>query len=446
MRYNLKVGLCILCKEILRSMKKTTYKHFLLFLLFSFMFSSAYSCKGSKKTVTNYAYQYRAKSASDALQLQYHASSDTTTDVYLKLPDALKNNSTQNKFRFNVYLFWYNDNKEEVPVDSATLNFNISKTELGSKPIMFKASLPIEAPNIHWLKIVAVEEFTGAAYRGNMVINRSFDNEKQRDYNYLIRDPLTQLPILANYVPVNTPLTLQYRDNRKQQDFVIAYYKTSIPQAKPPYSTQASITYPTRPDSVITTNNAQFVPTTTGLYCIKTTKSNEYGKVLVVVPQSYPKLTTAQELIVPLRYITRNEEYNALNNNRLSKKAIDDFWLERAGSYARGKILIKEFYGRVQKANTLFTTQQQGWKTDQGLIYIIFGEPDYVYKGLEVEQWTYAANNVHQDIRFVFSVESNSPFTTQAMQLVRQVDYAEIWNMAVYEWRKGLIGNASFAE
>ena len=38
----------------------------------------------------------------------------------------------------------------------------------------------------------------------------------------------------------------------------------------------------------------------------------------------------------------------------------------------RARSLIKTYYSRVEKANEMFTSHVEGWKTDRGMISIIF--------------------------------------------------------------------------
>ncbi|MDZ7822184.1 MAG: GWxTD domain-containing protein [Candidatus Marinimicrobia bacterium] len=40
--------------------------------------------------------------------------------------------------------------------------------------------------------------------------------------------------------------------------------------------------------------------------------------------------------------------------------------------------LMNEYYYRVQTANQRFSGQREGWRSDRGMIYIIYGEPDAV--------------------------------------------------------------------
>jgi hypothetical protein len=39
---------------------------------------------------------------------------------------------------------------------------------------------------------------------------------------------------------------------------------------------------------------------------------------------------------------------------------------------------MEEYFARVDYANEKFKSRRDGWKTDMGMVFIIFGNPDYV--------------------------------------------------------------------
>jgi GWxTD domain-containing protein len=120
------------------------------------------------------------------------------------------------------------------------------------------------------------------------------------------------------------------------------------------------------------------------------------------------------------------------------KKRIDKFWTDLGGSNERAKELIRKYYGRVLESNKQFTSYQEGWKTDRGMIYIIFGAPNRVTKRKNVEIWTYgeAANSSTTTFSF-FRIKN--PFTDNDYYLERNDLFKEPWYQAVDLWRQGKI-------
>lgn len=154
----------------------------------------------------------------------------------------------------------------------------------------------------------------------------------------------------------------------------------------------------------------------------------------------FPKVTRAQQLLEATRYITTRKEYERLKAMPDRKKAIDQFWLETGGNYDRARTLIRAYYNRVQDANRLYTSYLEGWKSDRGMIHIIFGQPQSIYRDEETEQWTYNAVVGFPELLFVFR-KMNNPFTTNDYSLIRQPVYENVWFQAVDQWRQGRVVN-----
>ena len=74
----------------------------------------------------------------------------------------------------------------------------------------------------------------------------------------------------------------------------------------------------------------------------------------------FPNLTTANQLLEPLRYLTTKEEYSGIMSSVDKRKAIDAYWLKLAGSKERARFLIKNYYNRVQISNQFFTSYLRG--------------------------------------------------------------------------------------
>ena len=140
-------------------------------------------------------------------------------------------------------------------------------------------------------------------------------------------------------------------------------------------------------------------------------------------------------MLLPLRYLTTKKEFNELLLQKNKKIAVENFWIEIAGNQSRAKSLIRKYYNRVQEANRLFTSYLEGWKTDRGLIYIIFGPPNIVYRMSDYERWIYGEAGNKLSLKFDF-VKVNNPFTDNDYSLVKSPDYKEKWYHAVNYWRR----------
>jgi len=91
-----------------------------------------------------------------------------------------------------------------------------------------------------------------------------------------------------------------------------------------------------------------------------------------------------EQAIKQLRYIADDREINFMlegsEEDRYNK--FKAFWLERDPSPGTGpNELMEEYYRRVGFSIEAFTNVQEGWRTDRGMVYILFGPPDEIEAG-----------------------------------------------------------------
>lgn len=71
------------------------------------------------------------------------------------------------------------------------------------------------------------------------------------------------------------------------------------------------------------------------------------------------------------------------------KESFDSFWMNTYSTKSRARNAIRKYYNWIENANTLFTDFKPGWKTDRGMMYIVFGKPNEVYRTGSLEEWYY---------------------------------------------------------
>jgi hypothetical protein len=107
--------------------------------------------------------------------------------------------------------------------------------------------------------------------------------------------------------------------------------------------------------------------------------------------------------------------------------------LSITGTPERARIFMRNYFRRVEQANVLFSSYKEGWKTDRGIIYIIFGPPEEVFLVGNREVWEY--NNVYYKGRFTF-VKSPTIFDPENFVLIRDKNYSDNWYSMIDLWRK----------
>ena len=186
-------------------------------------------------------------------------------------------------------------------------------------------------------------------------------------------------------------------------------------------------------------NGGSFRAWKPGIYKVEAHNHDLNALTLFYFYEDYPLVNTFPLMGQSTRYITRNEEYTALRKPGHEEAAIDSFWLSRTDQDENvSKSMIKLYYNRVQMANLLFTSYKPGWETERGLIYIMYGEPDYVDYTNETETWLYHQQHELPEISFEFTRKEN-PLTLADFVLRRNPNYYNSWRIVSYRWRRGLM-------
>ena len=235
----------------------------------------------------------------------------------------------------------------------------------------------------------------------------------------------------------NQNQTFQIHNSFGTDTFRVWYYNYPFQIATPTFFNPVPIKFPERVDTVfVFTDTEIFQFNKTGLYVFHSTTHTGLHFSLVCVNESYPFITEPMQMAKPLRYISKNEEYEYFIAKNI-KDRVDSFWIDKSGSPDHAKVMIRRYYNRVQFANEFFTSYQEGWQTDRGLVYIIFGPPDDVFFDADAEWWGYRSRGNRSAVRYKF-IESENPFGVNSYTLLRNQSYFDSWNRLGYAWRHGL--------
>lgn len=179
---------------------------------------------------------------------------------------------------------------------------------------------------------------------------------------------------------------------------------------------------------------------------ITTESGKTYFKVrdFGVKGENYPFIKSTKDLIEPLYYLMRKNEYeNALATKSPDslKRKIDLFWLQEMSNSVKAKRLIELFYRRVEEANLQFSNYKEGWKTDPGMIYILFGPPMYVDQGFGNMKWYYEFDAGLSEPKIVFKDTRyrNKTFPFENYILQRSPDLFNLQYTQIQTWRDGSI-------
>ena len=175
-----------------------------------------------------------------------------------------------------------------------------------------------------------------------------------------------------------------------------------------------------------------------GLYFAQEDSSSRDGFSFMILPNKYPRVTRAEELVSPLIYITTRDERGRLTSSLKPKDELDKFWIDVGGNRDHARRIIKEYYEHVETANNMFTNYKEGWKTDRGMVYIIFGKPEKITRYDDREEWFYEKNANFGDVYFTFT-RKPTIFSPDNYELMRYSEYDRVWYGTVEQWRKGVL-------
>jgi hypothetical protein len=93
---------------------------------------------------------------------------------------------------------------------------------------------------------------------------------------------------------------------------------------------------------------------------------------------------------------------------------------------------MRNYFRQVELANRYFTSYKEGWKTDRGMVYIVFGLPTEVAKIEDREVWTYRRDDLRTTFTFM---KSSSVFDPDNYVLIRDKKYQQMWYETIDKWR-----------
>lgn len=392
-------------------MNLTSYYLFLLALFFGYR-ANAQTTLGSY----NFAYQYKPDS-----EISLHHQSVQKSDsvkIYLRL-DLHKENASIDDYLVSIHTSHsYTDQLEAVSQTA----IDSSYAELDEQ----KHLLHYAIPSSHLAPIIVVQlesKLSGIDYFYDILPSAYplmlFNIDGRIEFNPWLN------PGVYNF----------HASNKELYGY---FYEYSFPPALPPMPVKNDVPQKSMEidSTFIAQGNENLWFTKPGLYLIQLDSTDRNGFSFRVENKHFPKVKKLENLIDPLIYITTNEENEKLQNIKGEKKEFDRFWLELTNSPDRAKNIIKNYFDHVEQANALFTTYKSGWKTDMGMIYIIFGPPDEVLKTVNGQSWHYFSLPQLPSIQFDF-VKTETAFSTAHYVLIRDKKFTNAWYRTIDLWRKG---------
>jgi GWxTD domain-containing protein len=341
----------------------------------------------------------------------------------------------------------FNISQGKVLTDTALFNIEIIKEETRDE-YLYNIPLRVEKGLDYIAEVRIVDRIRQQMVQGFVSFNTLTENNR---YNFYARGHFMHNPLLNPVIRKNEFLNLVY--TRKPIDSIfISYYKSYEGIPYPPSMILPERSMSDKPDTIVGLAYSDTMPMMfprKGIYMCTIGKEIRDGYTFMNFGPSFPGMTTPEEMFEPLAYISSEDELAALRSSIKPKVALDDFWISCGGNIEKARELIRIYYTRALYANYYFTSYKEGWRTDRGMIYLLYGPPDKVYKSSEDESWGYRKSEikttwgtrtqVKEDYLFFHFKKRDSRFSDNDYSLSRSETVASYWDKAVLNWRKGIV-------
>jgi len=341
----------------------------------------------------------------------------------------------------------YNITSDRILADTSAMNINIVK-EATRREYVYRVPLIVE-PGARYMAEVKILDRLRLEVVQSFVPFNTFSVSNR--YNFVARGHFNKAELFNPVVRVNEYLNLLYP--RKSIDTLfISFYKpfTEVPYPPSMMLPEKVIDYD--PDTVVALPYSDTLPImfpSEGMYFCTIGKDLNEGFTFYNFGESFPTMTKPEAMIKPLAYLASEDEMNSMLSSARTKAALDEFWIKCGGNVEKSRELIRIYYTRILYSNYYFTSYKEGWRTERGMIYTIYGPPDKVYKNSDGESWGYRKQVIKSSwggryhlkndyLYFNFKIRDNK-FSDNDFYLSRNETLVTYWDKAIASWRKGIV-------
>lgn len=413
----------------------------LLFIVVSVFLASMFGCRPTGNLgIRNFANQYAEIPKAPLLQVVPFSQNDSISHIFARwrYSDLTYRKNDKEKIShasYSLHFEIYANFQSTTLLDSGTYFLADSLHDGSSEMCDFEFDVKSPKGQTSLLSLTLFDRNSNAQHIATYYIRKieqwssSYFKASQEGSGLLYS------PVLYTKQPV-----VVTSSNTVIKSLNVSLFRQHFPLPAPPFVPDERLRFNYKPDSsfIIPLENGNSSPlelNKQGFYFFSNDSAFREGFTLFRYSPGFPEFINARQMLVPLRYITSAKEFEKLNSIRNIQNAVDSFWIATAGNTDRALMLIHDYYSRVQRANELFSSHMEGWQTDRGMIYIIYGMPNVVYRSNVQEEWIYGeAGNIRSQHFYFLKVDN--PFSTSDFVLLRDPDIRQAWYMAVERWRR----------
>lgn len=341
----------------------------------------------------------------------------------------------------------FNISQGKLLADTAVYNISIVK-ETGKPEYVYNVPLKVEKGIEYLAEIKILDRLRLQVVQAFVPFNTLSYNNK---YNFRAQGHFEKNELFNPVLRVNEYINLVYTRGPVDSLF-ISFYKPFREVPDPPSMLLPEKTLDYEPEQVVAIPYSDTMPMMfprEGIYLCSSGRNIKEGFTFLNLGVSYPAMATPEVMIEPLVYLASQVEIATLRSAVKPKVALDDFWIKCGGNVDKARELIRIYYTRVLYSNYYFTSYKEGWRSERGMIYIIYGPPDKVYKTSEGERWGYrkpviksswgGRYRVSEEYLFFNFKKKENLFSDNDYYLSRSETLVTYWDQAVSIWRKGIV-------
>ena len=430
------------------------YLKYILYASFALNIIIAVSCRSSQTSVDSKDLSYLYNPTKNPISPRYNfvRKTESTAEFSVKFfsSDLFFSEANPRGVPMSMILVTiklYNVTSGTTLSDTAVMNLSIVK-ETGKTEYVYSTELHVEQGQKYMTEVKILDKLRLSVVQAFVPFNTLSEFNK---YNYMARGHFDKNQLFNPVLKQNEYVNLVYTRGPADSLYV-SYYEPFKPIPDPPSMLLPEKTLDYPPDTTFALPYSVAQPIMfprKGIYLCSVKKELKDGFTFLNLGQEYPSMTTPETMIDPLAYLASQDEMTAMRTAQKPKMALDDFWIKVGGNVEKSRELIRIYYTRVLYANYYFTSYKEGWRSERGMIYIIYGPPDKVYKSAEGESWGYRKPvlrsswggrfSVKEDYIFFNFRKKDNIFSDNDYYLSRSETLITFWDQAIASWRKGLV-------
>jgi GWxTD domain-containing protein len=341
----------------------------------------------------------------------------------------------------------YSISQGKALADTAVLDLSIVK-DTGRQEYVYNLPLKVEKGVEYVAEVKILDRLRLIVAQDFVEFNTLSYNNR---YNFRVEGHFDKNELFSSVLRIDEYVNLLYSRGHIDSLY-ISFYKSFREVPDPPSMLLPEKTLDYDPLQFVAIPYSDSLPMMfpkEGIYLCSIARNIKDGFTFLNLGSTYPKVTTPEKMIEPLIYLTSQDELAELKSAAKPKAALDDFWIKCGGNVDKARELIRIFYTRVLYSNYYFTSYKDGWRSERGMIYIIYGPPDKVYKTADGESWGYKKPVIKSKwggryavtdsyLFFNFKKRENV-FSDNDFYLSRSETLVTFWDKAIASWRKGIV-------